>query len=347
MRPNRCIVLIITAIVGAGGVAQAQTGGARPDTGARAGVSDRIGPGTRWGSGFELSDGGLARSGSPAKDEAYVVIRDTLGSLTLGPEAGAAHRMTVGRAGIWATGFGSSSGAAARPRRDWALDGSAGLTSGLGSLLGEEVRDKITYYTPWFAGIRLGLSYTPSFELGAGRSADSAGAAYRDGIAVRANFDRQFDRFGIGVVAGYAAAEASDDVATPDMDAWTIAARFDFGGSFDGLRVSGEFMKNSDPPGDAPTTATPGSGEAWNIGARYLWGRNDVRLAYGHGDSRAVIATPGDDGQDAATLSYARTFGRGVKWSVNLYWADTASEAARGSDDNDGMALTTGLRLNF
>jgi predicted porin len=187
------------------------------------------------------------------------------------------------------------------------------LTGGLESLSGDAVGDGITYYTPWFAGVRLGLSYIP--ELGAGRSADPS---YRDGIAFRANFDRRFDRFGIGVEAGYTAAEASNDVAVPDMGAWTVAARVDFAGSFGGLRVSGGFKKNNDPGGDLAATAA-GSGEAWNIGARYLWSRNDVRLAYGRGDNQAVIASPGDDEHDAATLSYARTFGRGVKWSVNLY----------------------------
>jgi hypothetical protein len=101
--PDRCIVLIVTAILGAGGIAQAQTGGARHGTEPAAGVSDRVDSGTGWGGGFELSDGGLARSGLPARDEAYVVIRDIFGSLTLGPEAtaapNAAHRMTVGSSG--------------------------------------------------------------------------------------------------------------------------------------------------------------------------------------------------------------------------------------------------------
>ncbi len=342
MRPRPTwMVLIATAVIGAGGVAQAQTGGVRHDADAAAGVAGRIGPGTRWGSGLELSDGGRAHSDTLAEGEAYVVIRDTLGSVTVGKESGAGHRMTVGNSSIWAAGFGSSNRAGAR--RDWNLDRSAGSASGLGPPSGEVVHDRISYYTPRFEGFQLGLSYVPGLDRERMRSASSAGATHHDGFALGARFDRRFDRFGIGVAAGYETAEASDNVMMPDLDTWTVAARFEFGG----LRVSGEFKKTNDLREDAKPLATSGRDEAWDFGARYLWGRNDVSLAYAHGAGLAVTAMPNDDELDAATLSYARTLGRGVKWSVNLYWANVAGEDFGKSDDNDGMALTTGLRLNF
>ena len=46
-------------------------------------------------------------------------------------------------------------------------------------------------------------------------------------------------------------------------------------------------------------------------------------------------------------LSYARNLGPGVKWSVNLIYADYTGEVAGSTDDNDGVAATTAIRLNF
>ena len=59
---------------------------------------------------------------------------------------------------------------------------------------------------------------------------------------------------------------------------------------------------------------------------------------------RAVLEAPGEDTFDAATLSYVRELDRGVKWSVNLLWADHDGEAAA---DTDGTALSTAIRLSF
>ncbi len=60
-----------------------------------------------------------------------------------------------------------------------------------------------------------------------------------------------------------------------------------------------------------------------------------------------MIVTPSDAELDAAMVSYDRVLGRGVKWSVNMYWAGSAHATIRGSDDYQGVALTTGLRMNF
>ncbi len=57
-----------------------------------------------------------------------------------------------------------------------------------------------------------------------------------------------------------------------------------------------------------------------------------------------MLEAPGEDTFDAATLSYVRELDRGVKWSVNLLWADHDGEAAA---DTDGTALSTAIRLSF
>ena len=333
--------LIVTAIVAAGGVAQAQTGGARYDAEAAAGASDRIDPGSRWGRGLELSEGGRAHSNTPTRGENFVVIRDPRGSPV--PGASVDHRMTLGFRGIWPTGSISSNRPTARPLLDWRHDGSGLATSGPGLSSSEEDDEKIIYYTLRYDGIQLGLSYVSGLERGSDRSADSAAATNHDGIAVGANFDRRFDDFGVGVSAGYVSADAFDDLEMPDMDALTVGARFDVGG----LRVSGGFQMANEPREDAKQLAASGWDETWNLGARYRWGRNDVSLAYAYGENRADLKAPGDDKFDAATLSYIRKLDRGVKWSVNLLWAAHSGQATGGAADIDGTALSTAVRLSF
>ncbi len=316
------IGLIVTAIVAVGGVAQAQaqTGGARYGTEAAAGGSDRIEPGSRWGRGFELSENARARSNSPGTGENFVVDRDALGE----PGGGIDHRMTLGYGGIWPTG--------------------SGLTMREGGLSSSEADDeKIIYYTMRYDAVQLDLSYFSGLGRGADRSADPAAAANRDGIALGANYDRRFDEFGVGLSAGYVSSDAFDDPRTPNTDTLAVGARFDVGG----LRVSGGFHKGNEPREDANQPAAAGWDETWNLGARYRWGRNDVGFAYAFGENRAVLEAPGEDTFDAATLIYVRNLDRGIKWSVNLIWADHAGEATSGADGNDGTALSTAIRLSF
>ncbi len=317
------IGLIVPVIVVVGGVAQAQTVGARDGAETAAGVSDRIDPGSRWGRGLELSADGRARSYSTSTGEKFVVNRDTLGSSVAGPGTVGDYRMTLGYRGIWPTG-------------------SDLTTNELGLSSSDEDDEQIIYYTMRYDGIRLGLSYFPGLERGAEHSADSAAPTNHDGIALGANYYRWFDEFGVGVSAGYKLGDAFDDLATPDTETFTVGARFDVGG----FRVSGAFQKGSEPREDADPSATSDWDEAWNLGARYRWGRNDVSLAYAYGENRAVLEAPGEGTFNAATLSYVREFDRGVKWSINLLWADHDSETTGGADD-DGAALSTAIRLSF
>jgi predicted porin len=296
---------------------------------------------------WELEGAGDGAPGSDIIDETYIIIRGSFGQLTLGAEDNAGHLMTIGYSGSWATGVGQS---VTFDQSDWITTPPGfnkdfdGTVNDVRLRSGDNDSDKITYYSPRFGGFQLGVSYIPEFAQDTAGSVASVSAAYHDGIALGANFSRKFDQFGIGVAAGYLTADSPDGVAVPDPDAWNLAARIDFGG----FRVSGAVKKNNDMRDSVGTgTATSNSGTIFDVGARYRWGPNGVSLVYVHGENEAVIATPGDDELDSGMLSYARNLGPGVKWSVNLIWADFKGEDVGSSDDNDGTALTTAVRMNF
>ena len=323
MRSKPCWkVLIVTAIMAAGGEAQAQNGGARYDGEVAAGVFQRIDPGSRWGRGLELSEGGRAQSNTTATSENFVINRDTFGL----PGQGTIfdHQMTLGFRGIWPAG---SALTATEPDLSSSKDDD----------------EKITYYTMRYDGIQLGFSYSSVLERGADHLTYLAAPTKHDVIALGANYDRRFDEFGVGVSAGYLSANAFDDLETPGTETFTLGARFDMGG----LRVSGGFQKGNELRENANQLASSDGDKVWNLGARYRWGRNDVGFTYAYGENRAVLNAPGEDTFDAATLSYVRKLDRGVKWSVNLIWADHGGESTSGADDNEGAALGTMIRLSF
>jgi predicted porin len=291
-------------------------------------------------------EGNVVSQGSDIIDEAYLIIRGSFGQLTLGSEDNAGHMMTIGYSGSWATGVGQN---LTFDQSDW-VNIPPGFNKDFDGTIndprlrsGDNDSDKITYYTPRFEGFQLGFSYIPNFTQDANGAPAAVSATYHDGIALGVNFDRKFGQFGVGVAAGYLQADSPDGIAIPDMDAWNVAARLDFGS----FRVAGVYKENNDLRDNPAALATSNSGTIFDVGVRYRWGPNGVSLTYSSGENEAVIATPGDDELDASMLSYARTLGPGVKWSVNLLWVDYTGEAAGSADDNDGMALTTALRLSF
>jgi predicted porin len=288
-------------------------------------------------------------------DEVYLIVRGSFGQLTIGSEDNAGHMMTIGYSGSWATQVGQNLNF---DIHDWisippgfghSFDGTI---NDIRLRSGDNDSDKITYYTPRFSGFQVGASYIPSTQQDQGSLSTAVSDTYHDGFALGVNFDRKFDKFGIGVAAGYLtmdAPEGATGVGIPsDYDAWNVAVRVDFGP----FRVSGAYKENNDLNAPSSSNATPlagasDSGEIYDVGVRYRWGPNGVSLVYSHGEGEANLAVPGDDEKDAAMLSYSRALGPGVKWTANLMWADYSGEDPGSADDNDGYAFTTSIRMGF
>ena len=292
-------------------------------------------------------DGNLVSQGSDVFDEVYLIIRGSFGQLTLGSEDNAAHLMTIGYSGSWATGVGQN---LTFDQSDWVTIPPGfnkdfdGTINDVRIRSGDNDSEKISYYTPRMAGLQFGVSYIPNYEQDMNASVASVSSTYHDGIAIGVNFTKKMDKIGVGIAAGYLQAEAPEGAPTPDPQSWNIAGRVDFGP----IRVAAAFKKNKDLR-DNPGTSnvTSNSGQIWDIGARYSWGPNRVSLTYAHGEGEATLANPGDDVLEAGMLSYARTLGPGIKWSANVIRADYKGEDAGTSDDNSGWGVTTSVRLSF
>ena len=79
----------------------------------------------------------------------------------------------------------------------------------------------------------------------------------------------------------------------------------------------------------------------------------DAQLARGqslgwmHGESPASKLVDGDDKSDQWLASYRRNLGPGVDYRLNFFYADHRGENPGSTDDNEGYAITTSVRVAF
>ena len=274
-------------------------------------------------------------------DEIYLIIRGSFGQITIGSEDNAAVIMLTGYSGSWPTGVG----------QNLAFDGAEWVTSLApdfdtvrdSRLVGQDSdAEKITYYTPRFAGFQVGASYIPgSRALEEQNGAfQTAATDYHDGFAVGVNYVGKLGDIGIGSGAGYLHLQAPETLGATqlvggavddDMKAAVGALRLDFGP----IRVAGAYKRTA----SNETGGTDRRGRIIDVGARYAMGPNQFSLVYSNG-KRSVGTVDFQTG----ILSYARILGPGTKWHANLFYVD--STGATGLE-NDGFAVSTGVRINF
>jgi predicted porin len=232
--------------------------------------------------------------------------------------------------------------------------------------------NKISYFTPRFAGFQLGLSYTPNSAQNTQNGASGTELVtttqniYHQYMSIGGNFDRKFDQFGVGIAAGYVRAKSpgtgGSDTATTwantdDPVTWGVGASVEFG-PFKlalGYRQNDDVRDSFGPPG--PSAGIAGSttsldGSLYDIGGRYTFGPNAVSLTYRSGDIEGTRADPAEPEESMFMASYRRTLAPGVNWDLNLFYQNSETEPTAVAGTNaprevDGWVLTTAIQLNF
>ena len=294
----------------------------------------------------------------PRVDETYIRVSGFFGSLMLGQEDNAANLMVTGYSGSWATGVGQN---LTFDRADWIglpvgfVGGGSRFNATLNDIRlrsgGEDDSMKISYFTPRFEGVQVGVSYIPNFARqgpGRGGAVASTAGVYNQGFSIAANFDRKFDQVRVGIAGGYLQAESPGTVVgvnTKDMSAYVLAARVDFGG----IRLAGAYKKNDDVRDNTGTSATTSlDGGLFDVGARYTWGPNAVSVGYSQGETEGTIATAGDDEEKGFMVGLRRILGPGVHLKGTIHYSDYTDEVNAGAtSSNDGVAATTSILLIF
>ena len=92
---------------------------------------------------------------------------------------------------------------------------------------------------------------------------------------------------------------------------------------------------------------TQSGGTTLDIGAKYDFGKNHVSIGYAHNEVEGSKATSKDDQSDRVQVSYRRDLGPGMQYGLNFYYADFEGETAGSGDDNEGIGISTSIRVRF
>lgn len=211
------------------------------------------------------------------------------------------------------------------------------LAHGDTTVLNDENTDnvnKITYYSPRFSGVQLGVSYAPdSSDRGQTVSrTDSDANQAGDVFDVALNYAGQWDdvSFGAAATGQFGDAEAAN---TNDLSAWNVGANLGFAG----VKVAGSYGDWSDSLQTSNSEAT-----YWTAGLGYEFGPFGTSVTY----LNSTIET-GAVSDDFTNISV----GADYKLAPGLTPYAEASfyefDAAGTTSDNEGSVVILGTQLAF
>lgn len=201
-------------------------------------------------------------------------------------------------------------------------------------------QNKISYYTPRFEGLQVGVSFTPNSVEDLDQLSDKR-ASRTNVVGAGANFTRAFGGANVEASLGASWADAIDGATAgtanaDDLKHYTAGLRV----SYAGFTVGGGYKKQDDGVGT-------GDGNAWSIGLSYQFGPATVGIQ--HFSSKVEgTATAGEDKYRLSLLGANYTLGPGVDLFGNIFtikYTDESSSAA--ADNNKGSAGVGGVRLSF
>ena len=269
-------------------------------------------------------------------DENWMRVSGSFGQIVVGSTDGAAKKMVTGYQGSWSAGVGQN---LALDVADWIEVPSGHVAGTDNEVTNDTDSEKMSYFTPRFEGFQLGASYIPGGSQDINNTPATRSGADHGGFQVGADFDRKFGELGLGLAAGYSQMHDALNADSALNKSWGGGIRLDFSG----FRVGLGYVGRRDA---ADSTGGTTEGSSWDAGLRYTFGPNAVSLT-GETVRRETSVSGPKDKTKLAMLSFRRTLGPGVNWTLNGMWAKYDGATAGTSDDNKGYAVTSSIKLNF
>ena len=293
-------------------------------------------------------------------DESYLFLSGNWGRVLLGSENSAGYLMTITAPNV---GLAINSGSQTQHIALPALNGGALFRSPFGATTLEPALDndgqKLTYFTPRFSGLQLGVSYLPDIDpTGGDRNgliADTA--AYTNGISIGVNYDNEFDGVGIQASGGFFYAEAPDGLGVvttaggnnvdlgEDFIGYSAGANVSFGG----FTVGGSYAEVTE--GVLTVTGTDVNtteGYGFDIGVSYEQGPWSVSGIYFFGQQDSLFDNGDEDEHETYAASGRYNLGSSISLIATAGFTDFEGEDNTTSlDDNDGFFVTGGVAVRF
>ncbi|MCF8470031.1 MAG: porin [Parvibaculum sp.] len=140
--------------------------------------------------------------------------------------------------------------------------------------------NKVTYFTPRFAGFQLGLSYSPDTDYNGpnpnGLGVSASNSSIEDVVEVALNYAGSFGGLDLGIDGFYVSGDSSL-VASSDPEEMGVGANLGFGG----FTLGGAWYQSEDLSfSSALPTAAGAEEEVWTAGLSYATGPWTVGVAY-------------------------------------------------------------------
>lgn len=192
-------------------------------------------------------------------------------------------------------------------------------------VLGNEQVPRISYYSPSFSGLTLGISYAATATDTAFSAANSPGKAGNNGgvnrnvgvtdiIDIAAAYERSFNGIDLNLAARYGMAENNTGIAgTSDPDVWGVGGTIGFAG----FVIGGSYGENDNG------NLTPDE-EGWSLGVTYDFpGPWLIGVDTYQGEWSGTGAGSGDKAEyEAYQIIGSRDLGPGVNWTIYAIYAE-------------------------
>ncbi len=290
-------------------------------------------------------------------DESFLFIRGSFGEILLGSENSAGYKMTYAAPDVTFLNINSGSHTSFIPFSGSVANNGTTLNVGddlfrgtLGTTFLENDRNndaqRITYFTPRFAGFQVGVSYArdANQDSNAQVNCNDATCNYFD---VGANYLNSFGGFDLGV-SGRWGIGVNDVAGAQNPQIWSAGLTMGFAG----VTIGGSFAEQNN------STSGDDDGIAYDAGISYETGPWGFSFTYFHGenvdDENAAALTGNDEEQDAFLLGASYKLAKGVKLNAFGAYVDFDEETGdaggpnvAGGDDVDGFIIGTGIKVSF
>ncbi|GAB4285467.1 MAG: hypothetical protein Kow0058_04770 [Roseovarius sp.] len=291
-------------------------------------------------------------------DESYASIwSDTFGRLDVGNENSAGYKMMVAAPGVTTMWINSPSTSAFIPFTG--VDIATGTLTALPfrqagisaftEVAGNNDVGRITYYTPDFHGLTIGLSYANQGAVNAGNSFSiNKNAVLSDIFDIGINYANTFGMVDLTLAARWGTGDTPTVPAragASDPETWGVG----FQVGFNNITVGGHYGENDNDEtlAVAPTIA---DSEGWSFGVTYdaagPWSFEALTYQSDSHIAAAGAPTGFKVEREAYRIGASRDLGPGVDWDIYAIYEDR-NDTRTPVDDVEGTLLGTAINLSF
>lgn len=276
-------------------------------------------------------------------DETYAYFEGGFGKLVVGQEDPAPYLMYIGAPKSSLPGHGFTV-----PTFQHAANGGnahSATPTNLINISGDS--EKLLYISPRFAGLQVGINYTPENceevrgvcgGTYAGLQADNNTNQQSEVVEIGANYSREFGGIDIGLFGGWGQGDIEAPAAgRSDNETWSVGARL----GYSGFQVGASYRDD-----DRGRSGSNTDQQEYLLGASYKAKPWSVSLLYWHSEIGAGAGL-GEDELDAFELGGSYALGPGVNLAGGVQYVEYEDNLNVAANENDALIFLIGTQISF